>query len=122
MDWLSFFFDPRWRHPPGDIVPLMVKLRDDDRGRVGARRIEKELTARDRARLEEGVALCGEILERIGAPRATHVLGTLNAGHPGGALPVTSGPDAVPRHAPARERVGGGRVAAARTRWAGRPS
>ena len=92
MDWLSFFFNPRWRHPPGDIVPLMVKLADEDRGRVGPRRIEKELTARDRARLDDGIALCGEILERIGAPRATHVLGTLNAGHPGGALPVASGP------------------------------
>ncbi len=91
MDWLSFFFNPRWRDPPGDIVPLMVKLADDDSGRVGPRRIEKDLTARDRDRLREGVALCSEILERIGAPRATHVLGTLNAGHPGGGLPITRG-------------------------------
>ena len=94
LDWLSFFFDRRWRLPSGDIVPLMVKLRDDDRGRVGARRIEKELTDGDRARLAEGVALCGDLLEHLGAPRATHVLGTLNAGHPGGALPAGLGPDA----------------------------
>jgi len=94
MDWLSFFFDRRWRLPAGDIVPLMVKIADDDRGKVGRTRIEKTLTVRDRQRLAEGVAVCGEILARIGAPPDTHVLGTLNAGHPGGALPVGRGPDA----------------------------
>ena len=26
MDWLSFFFDRRWRMKAGDMVPLMVKL------------------------------------------------------------------------------------------------
>ena len=98
MDWLSFFFDRRWRVPSGDMVPLMVKLADEDRGRVGTRRIEKELTGRDRARLAEGVALCGEILARVGAPPATHVLGTVNAGHPGGAMPVRTGPS--PFHDP----------------------
>jgi len=94
MDWLSFFFNRRWRHRADGIVVLMIKLRDDDRGRVSARGIDKELTARDRARLAEGVALCSDILERIGLPRATHVLGTVNAGHPGGALPLGTGPDA----------------------------
>jgi choline dehydrogenase-like flavoprotein len=92
MDWLSFFFDRRWRLPAADIVPLMIKLADEDRGRVRANRIDKELTVVDRARLAEGVALCGEILERIGAPTGTHFLGTLNAGHPGGSLPVRAGP------------------------------
>jgi choline dehydrogenase-like flavoprotein len=93
MDWLSFFFNRRWRMPAGDIVVLMIKLADEDRGRAGGRRIEKELTERDRGRLHEARILCGEILERIGAPGETHFLGTLHAGHPGGALPVTSGPD-----------------------------
>jgi choline dehydrogenase-like flavoprotein len=88
MDWLSFFFDRRWRMPAADTVALMVKLADDDRGRAGADGIEKTLTARDRERLADGVALCGEILERIGVPRTTHVLGTINAGHPGGGLPI----------------------------------
>ncbi|RPJ66893.1 MAG: FAD-dependent oxidoreductase, partial [Acidobacteria bacterium] len=72
MDWLSFFFDSRWRLPASDIVPLMIKLADEDRGRVGARRVVKELTAADRDRLAEGAALCGEILERVGAPPHTH--------------------------------------------------
>ncbi len=93
MDWLSFFFDRRWRLPAADFVPLMIKFADEDRGRVGPRRIEKELTPRDCARLDEGVTLCGEILETIGVPRATHFLGTVNAGHPGGALPAGSGPE-----------------------------
>jgi choline dehydrogenase-like flavoprotein len=93
MDWLSFFFDRRWRMGAGDMVPLMVKLADDDRGRAGAGGIQKTLTGKDRERLAEGVALCGEILERFGAPRETHVLGTLNAGHPGGALPAGGGPE-----------------------------
>jgi choline dehydrogenase-like flavoprotein len=95
MDWLSFYFDRRWRLPAGDIVPLMIKLADDDRGRCGSSRIEKHLTPRDHARLADGVSLCGEILERIGAPAATHFLGTLNAGHPGGALPIAAGPNAL---------------------------
>jgi choline dehydrogenase-like flavoprotein len=93
MDWLSFFFDRRWRLPAGDFVPLMVKIADEDRGRVAGARIEKDLTDRDRARLADGVALCGEVLERIGLPRRTHFLGMLNAGHPGGALPARAGPD-----------------------------
>jgi choline dehydrogenase-like flavoprotein len=71
----------------------MVKLADDDVGRVRGRGVEKTLTRADRARLAEGVALCGDILERMGAPRATHVLGTINAGHPGGALPAGGQPD-----------------------------
>ncbi len=98
MDWLSFFFDRRWRWPAGDLVPLMIKLADEDRGRVAGGRIEKELTDRDRERLADGVALCAEILERAGLPRATHFLGMLNAGHPGGALPARPGPD--PLHDP----------------------
>ena len=91
MDWLSFFFDRRWRMPAGDIVPLMIKLADDDRGRIAGRMIEKDLTGRDRERLADGVALCAEILESIGLPRDSHFLGMLNAGHPGGALPVGAG-------------------------------
>jgi choline dehydrogenase-like flavoprotein len=93
MDWLSFFFDRRWRMDAGGMIPLMVKLADDDVGRVRGRGVEKTLTRTDRARLAEGVELCGDILERMGAPRATHVLGTINAGHPGGALPAGGRPD-----------------------------
>jgi choline dehydrogenase-like flavoprotein len=93
MDWLSFFFDRRWRLPAGDLVPLMIKIADDDRGRVADGRIEKHLTERDRERLSDGVALCADILERIGAPRRGHFLGMLNAGHPGGALPAGAGPE-----------------------------
>jgi choline dehydrogenase-like flavoprotein len=98
MDWLSFFFDRRWRLPAGDLVPLMIKLADDDWGHVVSGRIEKDLTDRDRERLQDGVAVCTRILERIGLPRANHFLGMLNAGHPGGALAAGAGPE--PLHDP----------------------
>jgi len=93
MDWLSFFFHPAWRFPACDIVPLMIKIADEDKGKVGAGGIEKSLTERDRRRLAEGAGICGDILERIGAPRKSHFLGMINAGHPGGALPAGSGPE-----------------------------
>jgi choline dehydrogenase-like flavoprotein len=93
MDWLSFFFNRRWRLPSGDIVSLMIKLADEERGRVDGERVEKQLSGRDRERLLDGVRLCRRILEHVGAPPETHFLGTLNAGHPGGSLPVGGGPD-----------------------------
>jgi choline dehydrogenase-like flavoprotein len=54
----------------------------------------------DRRRLAEAEALCREILTRFGADPASIFLGTLNAGHPGGMLPLTAG-DAATLH-PAR--------------------
>ena len=93
MDWLSFFFDSRWRMPPGDIISIMIKIADDDRGRVGKDCVEKEITGGDRSRLAAGVELASEILSRMGAPRESHFLGMLNAGHPGGTLSVGCGPD-----------------------------
>ena len=43
----------------------------------------------DRERLAEAVALCTELLRRFGAPPESLFLGTVNAGHPGGMLPLT---------------------------------
>ena len=43
----------------------------------------------DRAGLQEGVRLCTVILGRLGIDERAIVLGTLNAGHPGGMLPLT---------------------------------
>jgi len=93
LDYLSFFFDRRWRLDAGDIVALMIKLADVESGSVTARGVEKELTDADRACLGEGVAVSTQILGRLGVPPGKAFLGTLNAGHPGGALPLTGRED-----------------------------
>jgi choline dehydrogenase-like flavoprotein len=47
------------------------------------------LTPRDKAKLEEGVSVCSEILRRLGVEKDQIFLGTINAGHPGGMFPLT---------------------------------
>ncbi len=47
------------------------------------------LTEEDKQRLTEGVELCTEIMTRLGVKKDRIVLGTINAGHPGGMLPLT---------------------------------
>ncbi|MBQ3425338.1 MAG: SDR family oxidoreductase [Clostridia bacterium] len=89
MDWLSFFFNRNWRLPMGDIVSVMVKLADEETGSVEGRRVHKHMTGRDNARMETAVEQCREILKRMGVPAQRQFLGTLNAGHPGGMLPLT---------------------------------
>jgi choline dehydrogenase-like flavoprotein len=51
--------------------------------------LDKPLTAEDRRRLAEAEALCRRLLVRLGADPKEIFLGTLNAGHPGGMLPLT---------------------------------
>jgi hypothetical protein len=98
FDYLSFFFDRRWRLPGRDIVSLMIKLADTESGAVDARGVRKGLTERDRVRLDEAGDLCVEILGRLGVQRRDVFLGSLNAGHPGGTLPLT-GEEREPLHA-----------------------
>ena len=90
MDCLSFFFDRRWRLPMDGIVSMMIKLADEEKGAVHGRRIDKTMTIRDHAGMERGVLQCREILERLGVPEEKQFLGMLNAGHPGGMLPLTA--------------------------------
>jgi choline dehydrogenase-like flavoprotein len=97
FDHLSFFFNRSWPLPAANIVSLMVKLADTPVGRAAALRVDKTLTARDAARLEEGAEWCAEILERLGIARDHIFFGTLNAGHPGGMVPLTAA-DAVSLH------------------------
>jgi choline dehydrogenase-like flavoprotein len=97
FDYLSYFFDRRWRPRAGDIFSLMIKLADSGTGSVAGRRVGTNLTAADRARLGGAVDLCAEIFARLGVPRRELFLGTLNAGHPGGTLPLTAG-DAASVH------------------------
>lgn len=91
FDYLSFFFDRAWRHPARDTLGLMIKLADSCVGSVSPKgEVAKTLTERDRERLNEGVELCREILGRLGVRREATYLGTINAGHPGGTLPLTA--------------------------------
>jgi len=87
FDQLSFFFNRNWKIPAEDIVSLMVKLADDNIGKVNGS-VEKDLTPLDEARLAEGVELCTRVLEKFGVAREKVFMGTLNAGHPGGMLPL----------------------------------
>ncbi|MEN6348701.1 MAG: GMC family oxidoreductase N-terminal domain-containing protein [Syntrophomonas sp.] len=89
FDHLSFFFNKDWRYPANSIVSMMIKLADVNTGSVAPKKIDKPLTDKDKERLNEGVEICSEILSRLGAKRDSLFLGTLNAGHPGGMMPLT---------------------------------
>ena len=89
FDYLSFFFNPAWRSPSRRILSLMVKFADTEEGAVERRRVDKGVGLADRRHIAEGVEVCREILGRMGVPAADTFLGTLNAGHPGGTLPLT---------------------------------
>ncbi len=90
MDWLSFFFNRQWRKPMGGMVSMMIKMADEEQGSVERGKVRKTLTVRDQEILRHGVEDCREILLRMGCPPGDIVLGTLNSGHPGGMLPLTS--------------------------------
>ncbi|HEX2981658.1 MAG TPA: FAD-dependent oxidoreductase [Anaerolineaceae bacterium] len=89
FDHLSFFFNKDWRIPADDVVSIMIKLADDALGSISSRGVAKTLTCQDHSRLDEGVAICREILRRFGVDEAEQFLGTVIAGHPGGMLPLT---------------------------------
>ena len=99
FDYLSYFFDRRWTPPAGDIFSIMIKLADSGTGAVAGRHVTLRETAADRERIERGIARCVEIFARLGVPARALFLGTLNAGHPGGTLPLTAG-DAASVHPP----------------------
>lgn len=89
FDYLSFFFNKDWRYPARSIVSMMIKLADANLGTVSSKEIDKRLCDKDKERLDEAVKICSEILARLGVKRERIFLGTLNAGHPGGMLPLT---------------------------------
>lgn len=90
MDWLSFFFHSSWCHPMEGIASIMIKLADVEQGEVHGKKMQKTLTETDHRYLKNGVEDCREILLRMGASEKEIFLGTINAGHPGGMLPLTS--------------------------------
>jgi len=89
FDYLSFFFNPSWQAQARHTLGIMVKLADSGRGRIGGG-LSVPLNETDRRRLAEGAQTCVEMLERLGAKRRSTFYGTLNAGHPGGMLPLTA--------------------------------
>ena len=99
IDWLSFFFNSQWRKPMDGIVSLMIKLADTEQGDVHDNKMKKALTPTDHEYLRRGVEDCKEILRRMGVKDEDIFLGTLNAGHPGGMLPLTSA-EAQTLHSP----------------------
>ena len=88
FDHLSYFFNRDWRPPAADILSLMIKLADEPAGKVDGGRVSKPLTGGDTARLAEAAGLCREIFGRLGVREDALAFGTLNAGHPGGSLPL----------------------------------
>jgi len=99
FDYLSFFFNKSWRYPASDTLSLMIKLADSSTGSIDKNNIDKTLTGIDKERLQEGVGICREILDRYGIKKDDIFLGTINAGHPGGMLPLT-GQEAETFHNP----------------------
>jgi choline dehydrogenase-like flavoprotein len=89
FDYLSFFYNRRWRLPGSSILSLMIKLADSSDGASAPRRIRKALSNQDEATLSGAVQVCRKILVNLGVSEDSLVLGTVNAGHPGGMLPLT---------------------------------
>ena len=89
FDYLSFFFNKDWKFAADDTLSMMIKIADTNTGSISKGGIRKTLSDQDRGRLIEGVSVCYELFERIGANSRNHFLGTVNAGHPGGMLPLT---------------------------------
>jgi len=90
IDYLSFFFNSGWRAPLDDVVSLLVKIADTPKGSISRTAVSLELSPADLTRIAEGVGLCREILRRFGVDESSVSLGTMNAGHPGGMLPLTA--------------------------------
>jgi hypothetical protein len=89
FDFLSFFFDKKWRAPSKDIFSLMVKFADDEVGSVTARTVSKPLTDHVYETMARAVDDCRRIMGRLGIRESDTFYGMLNAGHPGGAYPLT---------------------------------
>lgn len=89
FDFLSYFFNKDWKSPRRDTVAMMIKIADSEAGSVTKRRIDKRLSKEDKDLLESGISDCRAILSHLGVNEQDMFLGTINAGHPGGMLPLT---------------------------------
>ena len=89
FDFLSFFFNDEWKYPARDILGIMIKLAESNEGSVTRQGVQKTLTDTDKEQLAAAQKVATEILCRLGAREEDLFLGTINAGHPGGSLPLT---------------------------------
>ncbi len=88
FDYLSFFFRGDWTFAAQDTLGIMIKIADRCEGSVAKRSVEKTLAKTDLARLAEGLSSCYQIFRKMGIDESQTVLGIVNAGHPGGTLPL----------------------------------
>jgi hypothetical protein len=89
FDFLSFFFNKKWKIPARNLFSLQIKMVDTNKGSVSGKTIRKVLTQQDKQTLNKGVTLCKQILLKLGIKEDGIFLGTINAGHPGGMFPLT---------------------------------
>ncbi|MBN2010648.1 GMC family oxidoreductase [candidate division KSB1 bacterium] len=89
FDYLSYFFNKKWRYPAQDTLGIMIKFADTNTGYITNKKIRKTLNEADHNRLKEGIDICHDIFGRLGIKKEQTILGTINAGHPGGMLPLT---------------------------------
>ncbi len=90
FDYVSFLFNKAWKYPAKDTLGIMIKLADSTTGSISKQELRKTLTPLDQERLNGAVETGKEILRRFGAKDQDIFLGTINAGHPGGMLPLTA--------------------------------
>ncbi len=75
---------PRW----GNILGVMIKLKDDISGGVYPKYISKQLTAGDRSRLSKAEAVCKKILLKARADSPTIFTRPLMGTHPSGTVRI----------------------------------
>ncbi|MBN1761863.1 MAG: GMC family oxidoreductase [Methanomicrobia archaeon] len=75
--------EKRVRASQEDVLGLMVKIKDEEVGAVDDD-VEKGIKNRDAARIAEGTAIAGALLEEAGADPKTFVSTPLRGAHPGG--------------------------------------
>jgi choline dehydrogenase-like flavoprotein len=90
VDILSHWFHPPWRKIPlEDRVGVMIKLADEENGTVlGDGTVKKEVTKKDRERLDRAVGTVRALMESAGVS-GPFMEGMLNGGHLGGTVPLT---------------------------------
>lgn len=72
----------------GDILSIMVKIPDDNHGKIVDGKIIKENTIKDVRFIAEGAATAGAILVEAGVDPTTIVSTHLRGAHPGGTAPI----------------------------------
>ena len=70
-------------------MSLMIKMADVSLGSFDGRTLDKPLTDADWETIARAIDECHRIFEDLGVRPEDTFLGTLNAGHPGGCLPLT---------------------------------